>query len=241
MQKNQKADVRGVGRWALHLNGGAERDRTDDLLSAIQALSQLSYSPICSFCGEVMRTFRGRLSPERVILHGCFRQSTHGGSVRIPRGWRNRDCRNSVAGSLRFEVLTGDPPLTFIARKFAAFLFFMAIVAPLSAEITIPGAVKKVESSKVCMINERFMNVDQIPIVVNGKTYYGCCEMCKTALAENASKRVAKDPVSGIEVDKAVAVIGAQADGKILYFESVESMKKYNASVLKGGKKKLKK
>jgi hypothetical protein len=28
------------------LDGGAERDRTDDLLNAIQALSQLSYSPI---------------------------------------------------------------------------------------------------------------------------------------------------------------------------------------------------
>ena len=28
-------------------NGGAERDRTDDLLNAIQALSQLSYSPTC--------------------------------------------------------------------------------------------------------------------------------------------------------------------------------------------------
>jgi hypothetical protein len=27
------------------LNGGAGRDRTDDLLNAIQALSQLSYSP----------------------------------------------------------------------------------------------------------------------------------------------------------------------------------------------------
>ena len=27
-------------------NGGADRDRTDDLLNAIQALSQLSYSPI---------------------------------------------------------------------------------------------------------------------------------------------------------------------------------------------------
>jgi hypothetical protein len=26
-------------------NGGAERDRTDDLLHAMQALSQLSYSP----------------------------------------------------------------------------------------------------------------------------------------------------------------------------------------------------
>ena len=27
-------------------NGGASRDRTDDLLNAIQALSQLSYDPI---------------------------------------------------------------------------------------------------------------------------------------------------------------------------------------------------
>jgi hypothetical protein len=27
--------------------GGADRDRTDDLLNAIQALSQLSYSPTC--------------------------------------------------------------------------------------------------------------------------------------------------------------------------------------------------
>jgi hypothetical protein len=26
-------------------NGGADRDRTDDLLNAIQALSQLSYGP----------------------------------------------------------------------------------------------------------------------------------------------------------------------------------------------------
>ena len=29
----------------LKINGGADRDRTDDLLNAIQALSQLSYSP----------------------------------------------------------------------------------------------------------------------------------------------------------------------------------------------------
>ena len=30
---------------AIHRGGGADRDRTDDLLNAIQALSQLSYSP----------------------------------------------------------------------------------------------------------------------------------------------------------------------------------------------------
>ena len=31
------------------LNCGAERDRTADLLNAIQALSQLSYSPIIAY------------------------------------------------------------------------------------------------------------------------------------------------------------------------------------------------
>ena len=44
----------GVGKVLLHLtphasgrsNGGGERDRTDDLLRARQALSQLSYTPI---------------------------------------------------------------------------------------------------------------------------------------------------------------------------------------------------
>jgi hypothetical protein len=33
----------------IEVAGGADRDRTDDLLNAIQALSQLSYSP--SLCG----------------------------------------------------------------------------------------------------------------------------------------------------------------------------------------------
>ncbi len=31
--------------YGKDFNGGADRDRTDDLLNAIQALSQLSYSP----------------------------------------------------------------------------------------------------------------------------------------------------------------------------------------------------
>jgi hypothetical protein len=35
----------------LAKNGGADRDRTDDLLVANQTLSQLSYSPIASAVG----------------------------------------------------------------------------------------------------------------------------------------------------------------------------------------------
>ncbi len=37
---------KGAFRRLFHsMNGGANRDRTDDLLHAMQALSQLSYSP----------------------------------------------------------------------------------------------------------------------------------------------------------------------------------------------------
>lgn len=33
---------------AFYANGGGKRDRTADLLHAMQALSQLSYTPVCA-------------------------------------------------------------------------------------------------------------------------------------------------------------------------------------------------
>ncbi len=49
----------------LFSNGGAEGDRTLDLLHAMEALSQLSYSPIGipeTFSGEVNSTLFGNVS-----------------------------------------------------------------------------------------------------------------------------------------------------------------------------------
>ena len=42
-----------------------------------------------------------------------------------------------------------------------------------------------VPNEKVCMVNDRFMGVQQIPIDVNGTTYYGCCEGCVEKLQKN--------------------------------------------------------
>ena len=91
------------------------------------------------------------------------------------------------------------------------------------------ATVTKVEPKKVCMINNEFMDKDQIPVEVQGKTYYGCCKMCKEKLSTDAAQRSAVDPVSGKTVDKASAVIGAKADGSVLYFESDENLAKYAA------------
>ena len=106
-----------------------------------------------------------------------------------------------------------------------ALLFAFAAIAE---DVKPSGILTKVEPKTVCMINEQSMGKDQIAVEVEGKTYYGCCEMCKKALASDASKRVAIDPVSGKSVDKAKAVIGAQEDGRVFYFENEANLAKWN-------------
>jgi YHS domain-containing protein len=83
------------------------------------------------------------------------------------------------------------------------------------------------DRSLVCMVNDQFMGRAQIPIEVEGRTYYGCCEMCKGRLANDLKSRTAKDPISGRIVDKATAIIGKTADGKTLYFESDKTFTAY--------------
>lgn len=85
--------------------------------------------------------------------------------------------------------------------------------------------LKPVEAKYVCMVNNKVFDKAQIPVEVDGKTYYGCCSMCKKKLQISSELRNAKDPVSGHEVNKSSAVIGADSDGKVYYFENVENMR----------------
>lgn len=89
------------------------------------------------------------------------------------------------------------------------------------------GQLRKVETSYVCMVNNAVMAKPQIPVKVENKTYYGCCEMCAGTLKKDRKARFAIDPVSGKEVDKAKAVIGAKPNGEVLYFESEATFQKF--------------
>jgi YHS domain-containing protein len=113
-----------------------------------------------------------------------------------------------------------------LSLTLCAVALLMAGVA-LAADGPMSPVLKKVESKKVCMVNNQFMDKDQIPVQVENKTYYGCCEMCKERLAKDAAARTAVDPVTGKTVDKATAVIAAQPDGKVLYFESEKTLAAY--------------
>lgn len=90
------------------------------------------------------------------------------------------------------------------------------------------GELERVDSKRVCMVNDTVFPRDQIPVEVDGKTYFGCCEMCKGRIVKDAAIRTATDPVTGKSVDKAIAVIGASPDGHVEYFESEESFSRYS-------------
>jgi len=83
------------------------------------------------------------------------------------------------------------------------------------------------DASLVCMINNQFMASPQIPVPVDGKTYYGCCAGCKAKLESDPSVRVAVDPVTQKPVDKALAVLGKTDTGAVLYFENQRTFASY--------------
>ncbi|MBW8875579.1 MAG: TRASH domain-containing protein [Acidobacteria bacterium] len=96
-----------------------------------------------------------------------------------------------------------------------------------AAETSPAPGLKKVEAKKVCMVNNQASDKDMIPVQVGDKTYYGCCAMCKERLTKDPASRSAVDPVTGKSVDKATAIIAAQPDGKVLYFESEKTLTQY--------------
>lgn len=102
-----------------------------------------------------------------------------------------------------------------------------ATAQPIPAPSRQVAALTRVESHLVCMVNDQFFGKQQIPVKVEDRIYYGCCDMCEAKIRQNRSVRLAVDPVSHRSVDKALAVIGALADGKVYYFENEQNLRTF--------------
>lgn len=108
-----------------------------------------------------------------------------------------------------------------------------ANISPTQAEATM--ATNKsyevgdpVPSDLVCMVNDAYMGRLQFEVPFEGKTYYGCCEMCVERIPNDPSVRKAVDPNSGMEVDKADAfIVLAGTQGQVDYFENEESYRAF--------------
>lgn len=114
-------------------------------------------------------------------------------------------------------------------KAIAAFLFAGLIMTQVTAGAGQDHKLRRVDDpSYVCMVNNEVMGKPQIPVKVGNQTYYGCCKMCVGTLTNDRKARFAIDPVSGKEVDKARAVIGAKPNGEVIYFESEKTFKSFN-------------
>ena len=116
--------------------------------------------------------------------------------------------------------------LRAITSAAALGLFLVAGVAAAADEAK-AAAIQRVEAKRVCMVNDQVFDRDMIPVEFENKTYYGCCNMCKARLTQDAEARTARDPITGNPVDKAVAVFGALPDHTVLYFESEKTFAEY--------------
>lgn len=119
-----------------------------------------------------------------------------------------------------------------LLRVLSIFVVIMAI-GPIETPVQAQGTdaepvLKQVEAQYTCMINNKHFSEIQIEVPIDDKVYYGCCKMCVKTLNEDPQSRLSVDPVSRDTVDKALAVIGADSEGNIYYFESKENLRKYD-------------
>jgi hypothetical protein len=82
---------------------------------------------------------------------------------------------------------------------------------------------------QVCMVNNTFMNKDQIEVPIGNEKYYGCCPGCVKSLKEDTTYRYSLDSISNEKVDKAIAFIILKPGTKdeVLYFQSQTNASKY--------------
>jgi len=111
----------------------------------------------------------------------------------------------------------------------------------IAAPITIfsDTAITKLPNKQVCMINNRFMNSDQIAVSIDNRIYYGCCEGCVKALKDDSTTHYTADPLSGEQVDKAIAFIIGKPGSKedVLYFKTETNAREYFAKNFHNGSK----
>jgi len=84
----------------------------------------------------------------------------------------------------------------------------------------------QVPQDLVCMVNNAYMGKKQFEVPFEGKTYYGCCNMCVERIPVDKDARTAVDPYSSKEVDKSEAyIVLVSGRGDVAYFENEQNYK----------------
>lgn len=121
-----------------------------------------------------------------------------------------------ILSKLKYAVLT-----------IVASIFFVACQSGTTNDTSIetanstPQVGDHVPNNLVCMVNNAYMGMPQLEVEYEGRTYYGCCDMCQERIPKEKEARIAIDPYSLKDVDKSEAYIVLVGDqGQVAYFEN---------------------
>jgi len=88
----------------------------------------------------------------------------------------------------------------------------------------------RVEPSSVNMVTNRVEEAGQTAVNLEGNSYFVSGESYAWTLKQNQSLRYSIDPLTNRKVDKARAVIFADASGRVFYFESEQTYRDFLAT-----------
>lgn len=104
---------------------------------------------------------------------------------------------------------------------------------------SLPALGDSIGHQKVCMASDIYLGDKQIEVPSGTKKYFACSEHCVHQLAAD-SVRYSIDPVSHRQVDKALSIVTLHPDktGKIIYFGSDETYRRYRQVLTESEKEK---
>jgi len=89
---------------------------------------------------------------------------------------------------------------------------------------------KELTGQQICMFRNELKMGPATPVLIDGETYYVCCQMCADKLKLNFhDSQFAVDEYSHhrIKKSKAFIVLTKKSNGKVSYFESEENFKHF--------------
>lgn len=120
------------------------------------------------------------------------------------------------------------------AEKVQLLLFAVITVAALVTGVQLmlfqirrSHALHVVRPEQVCMAHDRLHSHPVKVVLPDSRTYYSCSDESTEQLRQHDSVRVAKDPISGVTVDKATALLGASPHKDVFYFENEENLRNF--------------
>jgi len=120
--------------------------------------------------------------------------------------------------------LSGELEAKSKKAKAPAHEMAMPVSGAAKAATTTAQYMWPVDKQQICMVQKYDMEAKTTPVVLDGKTYYVCCEGCKNTITKDKNERFIKDPVSGKLLNKADAFTARASNGQVHFFENEKNM-----------------